>query len=40
MVRKLICNRPEPEIFTLDCPTQQVLEQVLDIIGNKLSIYN
>ncbi|MEY4519376.1 MAG: hypothetical protein RLZZ499_1975 [Cyanobacteriota bacterium] len=34
MVRKLIRNRPEPEIFTLDCPTQQVL----DIIGNKWSV--
>ncbi len=34
MVRKLIRNRPEPEIFTLNCPTQQVL----DIIGNKWSV--
>jgi DNA-binding HxlR family transcriptional regulator len=34
MVRKLIRNRPEPEIFTLDCPTQRVL----DIIGNKWSV--
>jgi DNA-binding HxlR family transcriptional regulator len=34
MVRKLIRNRPEPEIFTLDCPTQQLL----DIIGNKWSV--
>jgi DNA-binding HxlR family transcriptional regulator len=30
-VRKVIRNRPEPELFTLNCPTQQVL----DIIGNK-----
>lgn len=34
MVRKLIRNRPEPEIFTLNCPTQQVL----DLIGNKWSV--
>jgi DNA-binding HxlR family transcriptional regulator len=34
MVRKFIRNRPEPEIFTLDCPTQQIL----DIIGNKWSV--
>lgn len=34
MVRKLIRDRPEPEIFTLNCPTQQVL----DIIGNKWSV--
>ena len=34
MVRKLIRNRPEPEIFTLNCPTQQIL----DIIGNKWSV--
>ncbi|MEM8675498.1 MAG: helix-turn-helix domain-containing protein [Cyanobacteria bacterium P01_G01_bin.67] len=34
MVRKLIRNRPEPEIFNLNCPTQQVL----DIIGNKWSV--
>jgi DNA-binding HxlR family transcriptional regulator len=34
MVRKLIRNRPEPEIFTLNCPTQQVL----DIISNKWSV--
>lgn len=34
MVRKLIRNRPEPDIFTLDCPTQQVL----DLIGNKWSV--
>jgi DNA-binding HxlR family transcriptional regulator len=34
MVRKLIRNRPEPKIFTLNCPTQQVL----DIIGNKWSV--
>ena len=34
MVRKSIRNRPEPEIFTLNCPTQQVL----DIIGNKWSV--
>ena len=34
MVRKLIRNRPEPEIFTLNCPTQQVL----DIVGNKWSV--
>lgn len=34
MVRKLIRNRPEPEIFTLNCPTQQVL----DIICNKWSV--
>lgn len=34
MVRKLIRNRPEPEVFTLNCPTQQVL----DIIGNKWSV--
>lgn len=33
-MRKLIRNRPEPEIFTLNCPTQQVL----DIIGNKWSV--
>jgi DNA-binding HxlR family transcriptional regulator len=34
MVRKLIRNRSEPEIFTLNCPTQQIL----DIIGNKWSV--
>ena len=34
MVRKLIRNRPEPEIFTLNCPTQRIL----DIIGNKWSV--
>ena len=34
MVRKLIRNRPEPDIFTLNCPTQQVL----DLIGNKWSV--
>jgi len=34
MVRKLIRNRPEPEMFTLNCPTQQAL----DIIGNKWSV--
>jgi DNA-binding HxlR family transcriptional regulator len=34
MVRKLIRNRPEPDIFTLDCPTQQIL----DVIGNKWSV--
>ena len=34
MVRKLIRNQPEPEIFTLNCPTQQVL----DLIGNKWSV--
>ena len=34
MVRKLIRNRPEPEVFTLNCTTQQVL----DIIGNKWSV--
>jgi DNA-binding HxlR family transcriptional regulator len=34
MVRKLIRNRPEPEIFTLNCPTQQVL----DVIGNKWTV--
>jgi DNA-binding HxlR family transcriptional regulator len=34
MVRKLIRNRPEPEVFTLNCPTQQVL----DIICNKWSV--
>ena len=34
MVRKLIRNRPEPEIFTLNCPTQKVL----DIISNKWSV--
>jgi DNA-binding HxlR family transcriptional regulator len=34
MVRKEIRNLPEPEIFTLECPTQQVL----DIICNKWSV--
>lgn len=34
MVRKLIRNRPEPDIFTLNCPTQQIL----DIVGNKWSV--
>lgn len=34
MVRKFIRNRPEPETFTLNCPTQQVL----DLIGNKWSV--
>ena len=34
MVRTLIRNRPEPEIFTLNCPTQQIL----DVIGNKWSV--
>lgn len=34
MVRKLIRNRPEPDIFTLDCPTQQVL----DLVSNKWSV--
>ena len=34
MVRKLIRNRPEPEIFTLNCPTQQVL----DLICNKWTV--
>ena len=34
MVRKLIRNRPEPELFTINCPKQQVL----DIIGNKWSV--
>ena len=34
MVRKLIRNRPEPDIFTLNCPTQQVLE----LICNKWSV--
>ncbi|MDJ0534231.1 MAG: helix-turn-helix domain-containing protein [Xenococcaceae cyanobacterium MO_207.B15] len=34
MVRKLIRNRLEPEIFTLNCPTQQIL----DIIANKWSV--
>ncbi|AFY58345.1 putative transcriptional regulator [Rivularia sp. PCC 7116] len=30
----MVRNFPEPEIFTLNCPTQQVL----DIIGNKWSV--
>lgn len=34
MVRKLIRNRPEPDIFTLNCPTQQVL----DLISNKWTV--
>ncbi|MDY6937662.1 MAG: helix-turn-helix domain-containing protein [Cyanobacteriota bacterium] len=34
MVRKQIKNIPEPEIFTLDCPTQQVL----DIVCSKWSV--
>lgn len=34
MVRKQIRHIPEPEIFTLDCPTQQFL----DIIGNKWTV--
>ncbi|GAB4238449.1 MAG: helix-turn-helix domain-containing protein [Stanieria sp.] len=34
MVRKQIRNLPEPEVFTLNCPTQQVL----DIVGNKWSV--
>jgi DNA-binding HxlR family transcriptional regulator len=34
MVRKEIHNIPEPEVFTHDCPTQQVL----DIICNKWSV--
>jgi DNA-binding HxlR family transcriptional regulator len=34
MVRKEIRNLPEPEVFTIDCPTQQVL----DIICNKWSV--
>ena len=34
MVRKPIHNIPEPEIFTLDCPTQQVL----DIVSSKWSV--
>lgn len=33
MVRPELRNRPEPERFTLNCPTQQVL----DIVGNKWS---
>ena len=34
MVRKQIRNLPEPEVFTLNCPTQQVL----DIVGSKWSV--
>ncbi|MGB3237106.1 MAG: helix-turn-helix domain-containing protein [Geitlerinemataceae cyanobacterium] len=34
MVRPQIRNFPEPETFTIDCPTQQVL----DIVGNKWSV--
>jgi DNA-binding HxlR family transcriptional regulator len=34
MVSKQIRNRPEPEVFTLNCPTQQVLE----LIANKWSV--
>lgn len=34
MVNNNICNKQEPEIFTLDCPTQKVF----DILCNKWSL--
>ena len=30
----MVRNFPEPDLFTLDCPTQQILE----VIGNKWSV--